>query len=342
MADKKSHIKKGIIIVLVLTGVFFGYRKIMFSIQHETTDNAQVETQIVPILPRISGYIKTLNVADFDSVHAGDLLVELDDMELRAQLSELESDSLQAIAELINSKATLNSTRASLDVNRGNIDLAYVKLKQTQKDFERNKNLYRDQAITEKQFSDAQFAVETAQQNKNNAIKEMAAASSKIPVMEAAVKKSEAVLEVKHAKIEETKLKLQYTKIYAPATGKIGKKNITTGQYVQMGAPLFSIVNDSTYWITANFKENQIKNLYPGKQVELRVDAFPEEKITGTIESISDATGAKFALLPPDNSSGNFVKVTQRIPVKIKINELEKHRRILHAGLSVFVTADIN
>jgi membrane fusion protein (multidrug efflux system) len=105
---------------------------------------------------------------------------------------------------------------------------------------------------------------------------------------------------------------------------------------------LFSIVNDSLYWITANFKENQIKNLFPGKQVDLRIDAFPDQTITGTIENISDATGAKFALLPPDNSSGNFVTVTQRVPVKIKINQVQQYRPYLRAGLSVFVSAAIN
>ena len=157
--------------------------------------------------------------------------------------------------------------------------------------------------------------------------------------METVVNKYESLLKLKNVKIEEIKLKLSYTKILAPASGKIGKKNIAIGQFVQAGTPLFSIVNDSTFWITANFKENQINHLYVGKKVDLRIDAFPDEKITGTIESISDATGAKFALLPPDNSSGNFVKVTQRVPVKTKIDQIEKYKKYLRAGLSVFVSA---
>jgi membrane fusion protein (multidrug efflux system) len=145
---------------------------------------------------------------------------------------------------------------------------------------------------------------------------------------------------VKKAKIEQTKLKLTYTKIYAPQAGKIGKKNVSEGQYVQAGTPLFSIVNDTTYWIVANFKENQLKKLYPGKEVDVEMDAFPGVKIKGVIESLSEATGAKFSLLPPDNASGNFVKVTQRVPVKIQIKEIEKYRNMLRAGLSVYVIAE--
>jgi membrane fusion protein, multidrug efflux system len=121
-------------------------------------------------------------------------------------------------------------------------------------------------------------------------------------------------------------------------SGKIGKRNISAGQFVQAGTPLFSIVNDSTYWVVANFKETQIKKFHTGMTAELELDAFPDQHLEGTIESLSDATGAKFSLLPPDNSSGNFVKVTQRVPVRIKFNNLEQYRKMLRAGLSVFVT----
>ena len=145
---------------------------------------------------------------------------------------------------------------------------------------------------------------------------------------------------IKKAKIEQTKLKITYTKIYAPQAGKIGKKNVSEGQFVQAGTPLFSIVNDTTYWIVANFKENQLKKLYPGKEVEVDIDAYPDQKVIGIVESLSEATGAKFSLLPPDNASGNFVKVTQRVPVKIQIKDVAKLRNILRAGLSVTVTAD--
>ena len=156
------------------------------------------------------------------------------------------------------------------------------------------------------------------------------------------MEKTTAALAVKQARIEQTKLKISYTKIFAPQSGKIGKKNISEGQFVQAGTPLFSIVDDSTYWIVANFKENQIQHLTPGKSVDIEIDALPDLKLKGTIQSVSDATGAKFSLLPPDNASGNFVKVTQRVPVKIEINDIAKYKTLLRAGLSVFVSVETN
>jgi membrane fusion protein (multidrug efflux system) len=280
-------------------------------------------------------------VQDYDSVSTNQFLAELDDAELQSQLAEMEADSVQTDADIASAKAAVQNALVSLKVNKGNIEVSNVKLQQAANDYNRNKNLFADQAITQKQLDDSKYNSQTAQKTYENFQNDLTSAESKIPVLESMVKKNEAVSKLKCTKIAETKLKLSYTKIYAPSSGKIGKKNITVGQFVQAGAPLFSIVNDSTYWVTANFKEDQIKNLFIGKEVELRIDAFPDEKITGIIESISDATGAKFALLPPDNSSGNFVKVTQRIPVKIKINNLEKYKPVLRAGLSVFVSATI-
>jgi len=149
-------------------------------------------------------------------------------------------------------------------------------------------------------------------------------------------------LAIKKAIIEQQKLKISYSKIYAPQAGKIGKRNVSVGQYVQAGSPLFSIVNDTSYWIVANFKETQIRKFFPGMQVEFTLDAYPDTKLKGLIESVSEATGAKFSLLPPDNASGNFVKVTQRVPVKISISDIDKYRNILRAGLSVDVSVPIN
>ena len=340
-STKKPFIKKIILAVLLIIGVFFGWKKINYSLTHETTDNAQVETQIVPVLTRTSGYVKSLIVGDYDSVKAGQFLVQLDDAELQAQLAEAKADSAQAQADISNAKASLQNAKVSLNTYKGFVALNNVKLKQAESEYNRNKNMMTDGAITSKQMDDSKFALESAQKLVDNANNDLTSAESKIPVLEAVINKSQALLQVKQSKIEQLLLKIGYSKIDAPVSGKIGKKNITIGQFVQMGTPLFSIVNDTNYWVTANFKENQIKNLFVGKSVDMRIDAFPDEKITGTIQSISDATGAKFALLPPDNSSGNFVKVTQRIPVKISINNIERYKPMLRAGLSVFVSTSI-
>lgn len=338
---QKFPTKLIVILFIVVIAGYFGFQKISFAIHHESTDNAQVETQIIPVLPRVSGYVKTLNIKDYDSVKAGDLLVELDDAELQSQLAEQEADYNQSAIDIINAKATLQQALISLNVNKGSIEISNTKKQKALDDYNRDKNLYTSEAITKKQLDESKFNYETAVKQWDNTINDLKSADSKIPVLNAAVQKTESAMAVKKAKIDQTKLKLTYTKIYAPIAGKIGKKSISIGQFVQIGSPLFSIVNDSTYWIVANFKENQIRKLYTGKEVEIKLDAFPDIKITGSIASLSDATGAKFALLPPDNSSGNFVKVTQRVPVKINISNTEKYKDILRAGLSAEIVVEI-
>jgi membrane fusion protein (multidrug efflux system) len=338
---KKSIVKRVILIAILLVAAYFGYKKIDFVFTHETTDNAQIETQITPVLPRVAGFVKTIAVRDYDSVKTGQLVVELDDAELQTQLLEMEADFRQAEVDVVNAKASLNNAIVSLNVNKGNIDLSQMRRKKAEEDLKRDQNLFNDQAITRKQLDDTKFTVETSAQQLENSKTELSAAQSRIAVLQAGIQKATATLDVKKAKIEQTKLKITYTKIYAPQAGKIGKKNVSEGQYVQAGTPLFSIVNDTTYWVIANFKENQLKKLYPGKEVDIEIDAFPDLKIKGVIESLSEATGAKFSLLPPDNASGNFVKVTQRVPVKIQIKNINQYRNMLSAGLSVFVSAEI-
>jgi membrane fusion protein (multidrug efflux system) len=271
-------------------------------------------------------------------VKTGQLIVELDDAELQSQLLEMEADLKQAEVDIINAKAALNNATVSLRINRGDIDLNQVRLQKAQADYQRDQNLFSDQAITKKQLEDSRFNLETAQKQVENSHTDLTAANSRIPVLQAALQKAEAGIAIKQAKIDQQKLKITYTKIYAPQAGKIGKKNISEGQFVQPGTPLFSIVNDTTYWIVANFKETQIRKFHPGMEVDVELDAFPDRKIKGTIESLSDATGAKFSLLPPDNASGNFVKVTQRVPVKIAFSNINDYKNILRAGLSADIT----
>ncbi len=340
-AKKKFQIKFVLLPILLGVGGYFAYTKINYAMHHESTDNAQVDTQIVPVLPRISGYVKVLNIKDYDSIKAGEVVMELDDAELQSQLAEQIADYNQATVDIVNAKASLNQTNTGLGVNRGNIDISNTRKQKALADYTRDQKLYAAEAITKKQLDDSKYNYELAIQQTENTTTELTAASSKTPVAEANVQKAESVLAVKLAKIEQTKLKISYCKIIAPTTGKIGKKVVSIGQYVQAGTPMFSIVNDSTYWVIANFKENQIRTLYPGKLVAIGLDAYPKLKITGTVESLSDATGAKFALLPPDNSSGNFVKVTQRVPVKIAIKNIDQYKDILRAGLSASVVLEI-
>ena len=268
------------------------------------------------------------------------MVVELDDAELQMQLEEQKADLQQSMADVSNAKAQLENAILSLKNNKGVIDLKTIRQKKAANDLQRDQNLFKEQAITKKQLDETEYQLAAANQEASNAQTEYATANNRITVLRENVNRANALIQMKQAKIKETELKLSYTKIETPSTGKIGKKNISIGQFVQAGTPIFSIVNDSSYWVVANFKESQLDALHEGKKVNIRVDAFPDLDIQGTITSLSDATGAKFSLLPPDNSSGNFIKVTQRIPVKISIDNQAAFKSKLRAGMSVFITVD--
>ena len=339
-SKKKFPVKQIVIITVLLIAGYFGFKKIYFSVTHESTDNAQVETQIVPVLPRVSGYVKAVNVRDFDSVKQGQLIVELDDAELQSQMVEAEADVQQAKTEVINAEATLQNAVSTLAVNKANITLNELRKRKADDDQQRDQRLLNDGAITKKQSDDSKFMVESTQQLLIISKNEYTAAQSRIAILKANIQKANDAVKIKEAKIGQLQLKISYTKIFAPLSGKIGKKNISEGQFIQAGTPMFSVVNDSTFWIVANFKESQLQALIPGKKVDVRIEAYPDLTVTGTIASLSEATGAKFALLPPDNSSGNFVKVTQRIPIKIWIDDVQKYHDMLRAGMSVFIVAE--
>ncbi len=337
---KQANIRKVVISVLLVVALYFGGKKVVFSITHETTDNAQIETSIVPVLTRIGGYVKTIAIKDYDSVGQNQLVAEIDDAELQMQLEEQKADLQQSFAEVSNAKAQLENAILSLKNNKGVIDLKTIKQKKTTTDLARDQNLFKEQAITRKQLEETEFQLSSSNQELSNAQTELATANNRIAVLKENVNRALALIDMKKTKIKETELKLSYTKIITPSAGKIGKKNINIGQFVQAGTPLFSIVNDSSYWIVANFKESQLESLQEGKKATIRIDAYPDLVVEGTILSLSDATGAKFSLLPPDNSSGNFIKVTQRIPVKIAINNQAAFKNKLRAGMSVFITVD--
>lgn len=338
--QNQAKVRKIVIGALLGFALYFGVKKVAFSLTHETTDNAQIETSIVPVLARASGYVKNISIKDYDSVQQNQVVVELDDAELQAILEEQKADLQQSSADVSNAKAQLDNAILSLKNNKGVIDLKTIRQKKAATDLSRDQNLYKEQAITKKQLDESEFQMSAANQEANNAQTEYSIANNKIAVLRENLNRANAMIQMKQAKIKATELKLSYTKISTPSTGKIGKKNVNIGQFVQAGTPIFSIVNDSSYWIVANFKESQLEYLQEGKKVKIRVDAFPDLTITGTIQSLSDATGAKFSLLPPDNSSGNFIKVTQRIPVKITIDNQHAFKNSLRAGMSVFITVD--
>jgi membrane fusion protein, multidrug efflux system len=346
-AKKSSKGKKiifPIILALVLVGALgFTAKEYFYYQSHEVTDNAQVDADISPVIARVSGYVKEIRFKDNQVVKAGDTLVVLDDRDYKIRVQQAEA-SLAITRESVNaSQSAVTEARAGIATAQANVDAAKVRVWKSTEDFNRYKNLYDDHAITKAQF-------DAAKADKEAAEAALAAAQSQVPVVDKKVATNRRQVSVtasnialKQADIDYARLQLSYTVIVAPVEGIVSKRNIQVGQLVQPGQSLFSLVNDKGLYITANFKETQMDHLRTGEKVDLVVDAFPETTIHGTVESFSGATGAKFSLLPPDNATGNFVKVVQRVPVRIKLaDKNNEFIQRLRPGMSVNVVVHTN
>jgi len=327
-----------IILGLVLVGaVVFTVKEYVFLQSHEETDDAQVDGDISPIYARVSGYVTDIRFQDNQHVNAGDTLVILDDRDYKIKLDQAVAAQNAATKNVAAFGAAISEARSNIAVQQANIEQAQVRLWKATQDYGRYKNLYDDHAITKAQLDEATADKEAAQAA-------LDAAKSQVPVIDRRINTSReqtaataSIIDTRKADVEYAALQLTYTVITAPASGIVSKRNIQLGQLVQAGSPLFSVVHDSVY-ITANFKETQLSDIRDGQKVDIRVDAFDKQVVPGTIESFSGATGAKFSLLPPDNATGNFVKVVQRVPVRIRIDGDSSVLRRLRPGMSVDVT----
>ncbi|MET7000219.1 HlyD family secretion protein [Chitinophaga defluvii] len=337
-APQKGRLMVRIIflIILVLGGIF-GFRQWNYARHHETTDNAQVEGFSAPVIARVAGYVDLVNVQDYGQVKKGDTLVNIDAEEYKIAVQQAEADYQQALADLLSAKASQLNAGANLRLVQANAQVALVKKDKADADLRRDQSLFNDQAITNRQLDDTKAGSLTHNKEYLAAQNQISLAQSSIEVAGTTIKKQEAIVASKKAMLDQARLKLSYTSLFANINGRIGKKNVEPGQYVQAGQALFTIVDDKGFYVVANFKETQLENIKVGQEAEIAVDSYPDLHIKGRVSDISRATGAKFSLLPPDNATGNFVKIVQRVPVKISIDNVGEYLNILRAGLSVDV-----
>ncbi|HNU48632.1 MAG TPA: HlyD family secretion protein [Bacteroidia bacterium] len=326
-----------IAIVVIAIAVFLGIKNLIHNLRYEITDNAQIEAAGIPVISRISGYVDSLSITDFSQVKEGMPLVNIDSREFILAVQQAEADVQSAEAELLNSNAGKKNAEAALQVAQTNKELQKIKTDKAIADYNRDQALFHDGSITQKQIDDSRINMEAMLKSLDVTSDQIKVAMAQQETAVAMVKRAEALKETRKAMLDQAKLRLSYCSISAPATGKIGKCNINIGQFLQAGQTLFTIVNNEKFWVVANFKETQLKSLKEGGEANLIVDGFPDQKITGRITSLSEATGSRFALLPPDNATGNFVKVTQRVPVKIAIENFSEYKNMLRAGMSVTV-----
>ena len=302
-----------ILAILVVVGAVLGGRTVVFYEHHETTDDAQVDGNINPILPRVSGYVEEVLVKENQVVKAGDLLVKIDTRDQQAKMDQ--------------NQAAVANAKAAVAVSRANVVAARTRREKDAADVQRYKPLRDKEEISRQQFD---AAVATAE-----------ASAAQLQAAQEQVTAAEAQVKQKQADIEASRLQLSYAVITAPASGIVAKKNVEVGQLVQAGQPLLAIVDGQDTWVTANFKETQLAKMRVGQKVEVEVDAYPDKKFNARIESLSAATGARFSLLPPDNATGNFTKVVQRIPVKIVFTDPADPQHPLRVGMNVSVVVNV-
>lgn len=336
--------KRPLIIVLavVVMAAFFGGRKVMHNLAYETTDNAQIESRSVPVISRVAGYVDSIAIDDYGKAEAHQLLIKIDDKEYELAVIQAKADLLNAQADLANAQASLKNAQANRKLSSANADVQQTKLSKAKADLNRDEALFKENAITQKQVDDTKATYDAASKQYTANLEQVNLASTQVLTAEAQVLKAKALIETREALVDQAKLKLSYCQITAPVTGRIGKRNIERGQFIQAGAPLFAVVNDEKFWLVANFKETQLEKMKEGQTVDIKLDGYPDVEIKGKVASFSQATGSKFALLPADNATGNFVKVTQRVPVKIELVNPDQYKNILRAGLSAEVEVSIN
>lgn len=339
---KKNKVIPIILGVLIIIGAIFGTKEYIYYSKHVDTDDAQIDGDISPVVARVGGYVQEIKFEENTKVKEGDILVKLDDSDYKVKLEQATAGQQGASAGVGVSESQIAATAANTSTAKANIEAARVKLNLAQKDYNRFANLVKDGSVTQQAFDQAKAQKESAQAAYTAAQDQYTAAVKQVGTTQSQLAVSHNSVSQRQSDVDFAKLQLSYTEIKAPATGIVSKKNVQKGQLVQAGQSLFAIVNENSIYVTANFKETQLEDIKPGSKVKIDVDAYPNDDVEGEVYNFAPITGAKGSLLPPDNATGNFVKVVQRIPVKIKITKAPKDvLEKLRPGMSVKVSVSI-
>jgi membrane fusion protein, multidrug efflux system len=331
---RRSLVPLLILAVVLLGGGFFGFRAWTFARAHETTDNAQIEGDVFPLIPRINGQVIAVLPKENDLVKTGDTLVRLDPRDFAMRVAVARTALVSAQANVQAARAAVATSQANVSTAQSSVGVSSALREKLERDLQRNDYLLKQEVITKAEYDAAQANLRSTTAQRTTAENQVGAARTAVSAAQQQIVVAEAVVKQRQADLDNALLQLSYTALTAPGDGYVSKKSVEPGQVVQPGQNLLAIVGTGRIWVTANFKETQMTEMKVGQPVALEVDAYPDLKFSGKVESISAATGAKFALLPPDNASGNFVKVVQRIPVRIGLDNPDPQHP-LRAGMSV-------
>lgn len=351
--NKKKGGKMKFVFIGLIAVVIIGFVVFFTGAKNESTDNAQLDADIIPIRTSVSGYVKKVYFADNQTVKKGDLLLEIDDTELKARVAQAEAALENAKSNLAavrsNAKAVDDNANAAVfssETTAQTIQSAKAQLTRSKNNWNRVKNMFASKAATQAELDNATAEYEVASAQYEAAQKQFKASQaqssgvrSQALGQQSMISLAEAMVRQREAELKLALTQLDYATVEAPCDGIVAKRSIEVGQFITIGSPLCSVIDNTTLWISANFKETQLEKMKIGQAVDIKIDAYPNMKLSGKLNSFVGATGAKFSLLPPDNSTGNFVKIVQRVPVRISIDHLSAAQlKQLFPGLSAYVT----
>jgi membrane fusion protein, multidrug efflux system len=340
-AKPRNKLVIPIVVVAAIVAIVWGFKTWTYSRAHETTDDAQVDGHLVPVLAKVGGYVTRVSGDENTHVNEGDTVVVIDDADYKALLAQSGAD-LAAAQVGVGARGYTGQAAAQVQTAQGQgaaadaqIVAAQANYDKAVSDLQRTRQLADQQIVSRQQLDAAQATADAARATLLASQKQAAAAGATVTNAEAGVRFAQARLASAQAKQTEATLNESYTRITAPVSGVLSRKQVEIGQLVQAGQTLFTVVADTGVWVTANYKETQLDDIRIGQTVEFDVDAYGSCIFHGRVESIAAATGAKFALLPPDNATGNFTKVVQRIPVRIRPTDKPTASCALRPGMSV-------
>lgn len=334
--NKKILINTVILLVL-LAGFTWVVSRFVRLGRVEYTDNAQVRRLIVPVNSRVQGFIREVRFEEYQHVHKGDTLLIIEDTEYRLRLAQAEADRLSTLAGRSAMGTTITTTGNDLSVSDAGIEEVHVRLLNAEKDYHRYRTLLEQEAVTSQQFDNVRTNYEALKANYERLLRQRRSTALVRQQQTQRLDQNDAAVAVAEAALDLARLNLSYTVITAPCDGVTSRRTVQEGQLVQPGQVLLSVVDDNDVWVIANYRETQTAHLAEGMKVRISVDAIPGVTYEGRVQALSQATGAQYSLVPQDNSAGNFVKVEQRVPVKIVFTDANRAADLqrLRSGLNV-------
>lgn len=325
-----------LILCFLVGGLVYVYSRFIHLGNVEYTDNAQVRQHITPVNTRVQGFIKKICFEEFQPVKKGDTLLIIEDAEFKLRVAQAEADLSNALAGRSVTTAGIETTQSNIGVSDASIEEVKVTMENARRELQRYEKLLKEDAVTRQQYDNIKTAYEAAKARYQQASRAKRSTSLVKNEQTHRLGQNEAAVKLAKANLDLARLNLSYTVITATCDGITGRKNIHEGQLVQPGQAMVDIVDGTDLWVVANYRETQLPNIHEGAEVTMTADAVPGVKYKGVVESISDATGAAFSLIPQDNATGNFVKVEQRIPVRIQLKGNSKaDMKKLRAGFNV-------